>query len=681
MIYLVTNQTSLLDIFTDVQIISIEESLNLLNKESIIGIDTETTGLDCHSENIFLLQLGTFQYQIIIDTTTVDIANYKSILENKNILKIGANLKFDYKFLLKYNILLTNIYDVLIAEYVLYNGITSKRLSNIYVEYANYCRSIGSPISDEQYKSLLQKAKYGYYSLMSLVFQYCKVILDKEMRTIMTTTLTQRLIEYSANDIKYLLEIREKQLEIAVKTDCVRTINLENNFLPSLAYTEYCGIKLDETKWLDLYQSKKEKLKALINELNQWIIDNNITKYIDRQLDLFADTKVSVTINWQSNIDVYYIFHDILGFELLDKHGKKTTDAKIIVKFEKQHPLVSTYLKYASLNKETSTYGKEFLRYINPTTKRVHPDFTQMVNTGRLSSSKPNLQNIPATDEFRKCFVASDNTILIDADYSGQESVILTNYSMDKNLIEFFDLELGDLHSYVAKLTFPEELKDIELQDVKAMRKDLRQQAKSVEFAVAYGGTGFTIANNNNISVEEGNKIYEAYFKAFPGLKSYFKKVGDDAKNNGYIIMSGISGRRYYIPNYEEYISYKQIVSQEGFWQNTQLKEKYKEEMKRYFSINSDIQRLAQNYPIQSSGAETIKVAAYYFYKWIIENNLLYKVKIINMVHDEILIECDKELEQLVLVKIKEFMEKSGDLYCRRIKLTAEPESAKYWIH
>ena len=80
--------------------------------------------------------------------------------------------------------------------------------------------------------------------------------------------------------------------------------------------------------------------------------------------------------------------------------------------------------------------------------------------------------------------------------------------------------------------------------------------------------------------------------------------------------------------------------------------------MKRYFSINSDIQRLAQNYPIQSSGAETIKVAAYYFYKWIIENNLLYKVKIINMVHDEILIECDKELEQLVLVKIKEFMEK-----------------------
>ena len=103
--------------------------------------------------------------------------------------------------------------------------------------------------------------------------------------------------------------------------------------------------------------------------------------------------------------------------------------------------------------------------------------------------------------------------------------------------------------------------------------------------------------------------------------------------------------------------------------------------MKRYFSISSDIQRLAQNYPIQSSGAETIKVAAYFFYKWILENNLMYKVMIVNLVHDEILIECDKELKDIVMAKVKECMEKSGDFYCRRIKLTAEPEAANYWIH
>ena len=145
--------------------------------------------------------------------------------------------------------------------------------------------------------------------------------------------------------------------------------------------------------------------------------------------------------------------------------------------------------------------------------------------------------------------------------------------------------------------------------------------------------------------------------------------------------MSGITGRRYYIPNMNEYLRFKEIVTQEGFWQDKNNKEIYREEIKRYFTIGGNIQRLAQNYPIQSSGAETVKVAAYYFYKWIVQSNLMYKVKIVNMVHDEILIECDKELEELVMIKIKEFMEKSGDIYCRRIKLSAEPESANYWIH
>lgn len=680
MIYLVTNQTSLFDQFTNIKLISVKESLYLLNKETIIGVDTETTGLDCHTENIFLLQLGTDKYQIVIDTFTVNIKHYKPLLENKNILKIGANLKFDYKFFLKNDIVLTNIYDVLIAEFVLYNGITSQRLTQIYINYDTYCRENGFPLSQTQFESLLNKAKHGFYSLMSLAFQYCNVSLDKEMRSIMTTTLTQRLIEYSANDVKYLLEIREKQLEIAQETNCERTINLENNFLPSLAYTEYCGIKLDEQKWLEVYNKNIIRLDKLKEELNQWIVDNNITKFISNQLDLF-ESDSTVTINWNSSNNVYYIFHDILGFELKDKHGKKTTDAKILIKYEKKNSLVPKYLEYSGVKKETSTYGKDFLKHINPITKRVHPDFTQIVNTGRLSSNKPNLQNIPATEEFRECFVASENTVLIDADYSGQESVILTNYSMEKNLIEFYEKDLGDLHSYVAKLTFPEELKDIALQDVKAKRKDLRQQAKSVEFAVGYGGTGFTISNNIGISIEEGNRIYDAYFKAFPDLKSYFKKVGDSAKRNGFIIMSGITGRRYYIPEYNDFLACKQIVMQEGFWQSEELKAIYKDEMKRYFTISSDIQRLAQNYPIQSSGAETIKVAAYFFYKWILENNLMYKVMIVNLVHDEILIECDKELEDIVMAKVKECMEKSGDFYCRRIKLTADPESANYWIH
>lgn len=676
MIYLVTKQIDLFD--NDIyKIISVEESLNMLNSLSVIGFDTETTGLDAHSNKIIILQLGNSDFQIDIDINTIDINLYKHILEDENIIKVGANLKFDYQFCLSNNIVCKNLYDVLLSEYVINNGLTSQDLYKIYNSYISDYK-----ITDKKLISSYQnKAKFGYYSLFSLVYKYFKVVLDKEIRNNINEGLTDRVIKYSALDVEYLLPIRDIQLNKAKETNCIKAINLENKFLPVLAYTEYCGIKLNIEKWLEQYNRKVIELNNVVKTLNQFIIDNNIKKFINKQLDLFDENANYVTINWDSDKDVFYIFSTYLGFELKNKDGKNSTEADVIKKYINKHPLVEIYLKYSSLAKDTSTYGKTFLDNINKTTGRIHPNFNQLVNTSRLSCKNPNLQNIPATAEYRECFIPEKNNILIDSDYSGQESIILVNFSLDPSLLEFYDKNIGDLHSYVAKLTFIEELKDIEIRDVKSKRKDLRNKAKGVEFAVGYGGTGFTISNNIGVSKEEGDRIYNAYFKAFPGLKNYFKEVGDFCEQNGYVLISKITGRKYYFPFYSKYLELKKLINNQEFWNDSNNKIKYKEEIKLYFQYKGSIQRIAQNYPIQGSSAEVTKIAAIYLYDWILNNDYLFKVLIPNQVHDELLLECPTELNEIVQKITKECMERSGKIYCKRVPLLAEPESANYWIH
>lgn len=676
MIYLVTKQMDLFD-NSIYKIISAEESLNMLKGLTVIGFDTETTGLDAHSDKVIMLQLGNSDFQIDIDTNTIDINLYKHILEDETIVKVGANLKFDYQFCLSNNIVCRNLYDVLISEYVLNNGLTSNDLYKIYSSYILDYKIVDKKVVNSYYN----KAKWGYYSLFSLVYKYFKVPLDKNVRNNITEGLTDRVIKYSALDVEYLLPIREIQLKKAVEDKCIKAINLENKFISALAYTEFCGIKLNVDKWLEQYNRKMIELNNTVKVMNSFIIDNNIKKFINKQLDLFDENANYVTINWNSDRDVFYIFSTWLGFDLKDKDGKNTTNAKIINKYIDKHPLVAIYLKYASLAKDTSTYGKTFLNNINKTTNRIHPNFNQLVDTSRLSCDNPNLQNIPATKEYRECFIPEKDNILIDSDYVGQESILLVNYSLDPSLLEFYDKNIGDLHSYVAKLTFVEDLRGIEICDIKSKRKDLRQKAKEVEFAIGYGGTGFTISNNIGVPKVEGDRIYDSYFKAFPGLKKYFKAGGDFCEKNGYVLISEITGRRYYFPFYQRYLELKRLITQSDFWNNPDNKVFYKAEIKEYFTYKGLMQRISQNFPIQGSAAETVKIASIYFYNWIITNNYLFIIKIVNLVHDEILTENPKQLEEIVKNSVRECMEKSGKIYCKRVPLLAEPESADYWIH
>lgn len=622
MIYYVSEQKNLLN--DKLKYITIEGSLKILKELQTQGIalDTETTGLDCHTDKILLLQMGNRDIQVVVDCTTIDIQNYKELLENYPL--ILQNAKFDLKFLYKLNIIPKGyLWDTMLAEQVLYNGLEPK------------------------------------VNLLYLVDKYCGEILDKSIRkNIPKLGITYDVIIYAAKDIEFLHQIKDYQRSEGIKKGVLRAIDLENRFVRSLAYVEFCGLYLDRNKWTKKYLSAKSLLKDVTKKLNNFIISNNYIKYIDKQMDLFS-TSLKTTINWSSTEQVKPFFKDI-GINVIVDNNKsgESISEKVLTKQKDKSPIIETYLEYQTIRKDFSTYGESFLEHINPITGRIHTDFNQLMVTSRLSSNNPNLQNLPRDERTRSCFTNQhDDTILVIADYSGQEDIVFVNRSKEEKMIEFYKTPDQDGHSYVAKLCFVDELKDIPLQNIKKIRPDLRFKAKSAKFAIHYSGVGKTIANNLNISLDEGNRIYNSYMRAFPDIAKYLREVTKKAKNLGYIVTSTITNRKVWCENFD-------TIQKEN-------------DFKKLYEFS----KLACNYPIQTEGAEMTKISCIFLFDWILSTNNFNRIKIANLIHDEIMCECPIELSTVVSDKLKEYMEKAGSFYCKVIPLKAVPEISTTWKH
>jgi DNA polymerase I-like protein with 3'-5' exonuclease and polymerase domains len=286
--------------------------------------------------------------------------------------------------------------------------------------------------------------------------------------------------------------------------------------------------------WTNTYNSNLLKLNTLHKQLDDYVIERyGDSRFIDKQLDLFSEDKKCL-INWTSSQQVieFFRFLDICP-QAVSKETKKLTYTvnKDVLKsslntinkdaFFHKKELLKVYIDYKETSQATTTFGLKFFKYINPVTQRLHSNYKQILNTGRISSSSPNLQNIPALHEFRSAFRADNGFKIVNADYSGQEQIILANKSNDKDLLSFYEQGLGDMHSYIASKIFPE-LNDVPLSDIKKYHADKRQVAKAAGFAINYGGNGYTIAENLGISSAQGDVVYNAYFKAFPNLKKYF---------------------------------------------------------------------------------------------------------------------------------------------------------------
>ena len=686
MIYFVTNQMQLFE-SKNYKIINVEESLRLLNTITIVGIDTETQGFSPFLKKLLLLQLGNREFQVVIDCTTVDVTLYKEYIESDRLF-IGWNLKFDVRFLFYYGIVPKNLYDGFIAEKMRWLGFPSGMHS---------------------------------LSLKSAGENYLGVELDKSVRgeIIWRKELTDDIIIYAANDVKYLEDIMNEQLKILIPRGQKLALEVENKAILPTAYFEFCGVKLDTEKWEAKMAKDQETFNRAKDKLDNYVVemcnkDNTLKKFIkiiEPDLFGFVTPGPSCNINWKSPKQVIP-FLETLGFNLETRDKvtggmKKSIDATVIEGQTNVHPIAEVYLEFKAAQKVTSTYGQNFLDLINPVTGRIHTNFNQIgTDTHRYSSGGGedkevipgrkiplvNLQNLPADAETRACFVAESGNKWISADYSGEESVILANISKDKAMIDLFLHGCGDLHSLVAKMVYPDELKDIPVEQVKKLRPDLRKKAKAPEFTFAYGGDANTLISKDHIPEEEAKLIEANYKKGFPGVAAYQSYQRKVVMQLGYINTCPEVGFRAYIYDFEELDRIQKQFNQEFWTKYRKLKienpsDPIVNDVKYYFKRKSASERQSINYPIQGRGSAIFKIAAVNLFNWVVNNGLFGIVKFCIPAHDEFNIEAPEEIAEQVADKLHECMVRAGKFICKIVPLEAEVSRLKngslptYWIH
>lgn len=403
MIYFVTANRELFnnDIY---KIIGVEESLSLLSNLSEISADTETEGLDEYTKNLISVQLGNKDFQVVVDCKTIDITLYKELFESSRVF-IFWNALFDLRFFYKKGIYIRNVWDGYLAEKLLWLG---------------YPPGVHS------------------MSLKAAGENYLGIELDKSIRgKIIYQGLNSETIYYGANDVKYLGEIKNRQLDELKNKGLLKAIDIENRFVLVLAYCQHCGVKLDVEKWKSKMDKDKEREFVAIKKLNDWLIKNEPNSkyiFINRQGDFFTgfNLEPQVSINWNSAKQVTALFkkYNVI-ISVDDKNGgvKDSIDAKVLKPQKDKCSLIPLYLEYKEAVKVTSTYGENFLKQINPVSYRIHTNYNQLgadttriTSGGKDKSSKVeyvNLLNLPADAETRACFIAEKGNKWISIDYSG----------------------------------------------------------------------------------------------------------------------------------------------------------------------------------------------------------------------------------------------------------------------
>lgn len=489
MIYLVTGSSSLFK-SDSYRIISVEKSLELLNKCEYLQYDSETTGLNPHLNKILCIQFGSdkYDFRIVVDCTTVDILYYKDILETKFL--IGHNLKFDFQFLYNQSIVPRRCYDTMIVEQLLHLGYPKGVLSN---------------------------------SLQAVAYRRLGESIDKDIRgQIIWRGLDDDVVLYSANDVVYLERIAKSQKINLIESNLLLGAKLECNCVPMMSYLEWCGIKIDVAKWQEKMKGDNSNLDKAKKNLDLFIFNNNMTKYMKPYIigDLFEEVDTSmpeITINWSSSKQVIKLAKE-LGFNTVmkDKKTGKDKDSVLEKHLKGQKGINDEFLKlyfeYQEYSKVVSSFGQSWLDAINPVTGRMHTNYSQLgTASGRMSCGgqddnelaiykrlpkgtvkKLNCQQLPSDHETRACFIAEEGNLFCSCDFSAIESRLGAEIYEDQAMLDEYLTGDGDIHSLAAKACFPEELEGVEIKDIKKLRPDLRKKAKAPEF-------------NNNVDSLHGN--------------------------------------------------------------------------------------------------------------------------------------------------------------------------------
>ena len=528
-----------------------------------------------------------------INSDNEKIQLFKEIFENKNIQKIGYKQKIDYILLKENNINATGfIYDIEIAAYVINPTDNKYNIEKLAIDYLN--------IDINEYD--IKKEK------QINLFDTNENLEDTE-------------IQKSCMYVYVINKLQEKTLNKLQETNQLNLFNnIEMPLVEVLADMQYNGIYADKEELIDfgkILKKEIEKLTAQIYDLAEEEFNINSTKQLG--VILFEKLKLPILKKTKS------------GY---------STDVEVLEKLKKEHEIVDKILDYRQLCKLNSTYVEGLVPYINENDNKIHTYFHQTVTaTGRISSTEPNLQNIPTRIELgkqiRKVFKPEHGYIFVDADYSQIELRVLAHISGDEHMIQAFNNK-EDIHKQTASKVF-----GIPLDEVTSKQ---RSDAKAVNFGIVYGISDFGLGEQLGIGRKQAKIYIEQYLEKYEKIKEFMENIKEFAKEKGYV--ETLFNRRRYIPE----------MSSNNF-------------MVRQFGA-----RVAMNTPIQGTAADIMKIAMITLYNELKNRNL--KSKILLQIHDELLLEVKEEEKQEVKELLKKSMENAMKLH---VPLDVELSEANNW--
>ncbi len=580
-----------------------------IKEKGMVSIDTETTDTDPHKAELvgisfslepdrgYYLPVGHMYLgapRQVDKNRAVEIL--RDVLEDERVLKIGQNIKYDAIIFRNNGIDLKGIYfDTMVASYVINPGLRQHNLDYLAQHYLNH-----KMIS---YHDVAGKGKAE--------INFSGVTVENAM-------------EYSCEDADITLKIKsilEKQLTEDKNQELFH--NLEMKLLPVLMDMEVSGIKIDEPFFREMSGSFTKRIKEL-------------------EKQIFREAGTDFNLNSPQQLG--YILFEKLELPVQKKTAKTksySTDVKVLTKLAREgYKIPEFILQYRTLAKLKSTYLDALVKIVNPRTGRIHSSFNQTVAaTGRLSSSNPNLQNIPIRGEegreIRKGFIAEEGRYLLSADYSQVELRLFAHYSGDDALIDAFN-KGQDIHSRTAS-----EILGVTIDDVTA---DMRRIAKAINFGIIYGMGAKKLAEELNIDNKTAKEYIDSYYDRYRGVARYREAMTEQARNYGYV--TTLFNRRRYLP---------EINSDNN-------------------RIKADAERIAINTPIQGTAADLIKMAMINIHSKLKSEG--YRTRMLIQVHDELVFEVPEDEIDIMQGIIKKEME---GVYKLDVPLKVDSNYGKNW--
>jgi len=595
------------DIDHNYKLVETQQEINALVAElstkTNFCFDTETTGLDSIDSRIIGISFCFEKhsaYYVVIPTNKAEadekLANFKPLFENPNIAKTGQNIKFDIQMLANHNIkVVGRLFDTMIAHYLI-NPEQKHNMDFLSKFYLNY-----EPISIE---SLIGKGKN---------------------QLSMATVAVEKIAEYGAEDADVTWQLKEILFKELEENNFIELYHkIEEPLIYVLTDMERTGITLNDTK-----------LKSYTKELAQ-----DIAKLETDIIEMSETPDLNVSSPKQLGI---VLFEKLM----LDPKAKLTktkqysTSEETLVKLKDKHPIIEKILEFRSLKKLLTTYIEPLPELINKSTGKIHTSYNQAVtSTGRLSSTNPNLQNIPIREErgkrVREAFEASEGCTLLSADYSQVELRVMAHISNDTNMIEAFNHE-ADIHTATAAKIFKKPSSEV--------TKEERSKAKTANFGIIYGISSFGLSQRLNISRTEAKQLIDGYFESFPRVKEFMTECVEIAREKGYV---------------ETLFNRKRVLADIN---------------SKNPIVRGVAERNAINAPIQGTAADIIKIAMGNIFNKLQKNNLT--TKMVLQVHDELIFDVpNNELDKVIHIVTTE-MEKAAKL---SVNLTVDYGTGNNWL-